>query len=122
MTGATLADSWKNNFRFQLNLMRQSMLSDALPPLDLECPSCTNSSLGLRCAEYLREGAQNTAVWKVEAKKRGSERDRMTEQNHVQLTSVESQRLKKKNSLYNILFYSSAWVLILGKGCLLSSR
>lgn len=74
MTGATLAGSWKNNFRFQLNFTRQSMLSDALPPVDLECPSCTNSSLGLRCAEYLREGAQNTVVWKVEAKKRGSER------------------------------------------------
>ena len=122
MTDVTLTGIWKNNFRFRLDFTRQLMLSDALPPLDLKCPSCTNTSLGLRHANYLREGAQNMAAWKVEAQKRGSERDRMTEQNHVKLTSLESQRIKKKNSLYNILFYSSAWVLILGKSCLHNSR
>lgn len=56
------------------------MLSDVLPPRDLKCPMCTNSSFGLQWADYLREGAQNMVVWKVEAWKRGSEKDRMTAQ------------------------------------------
>jgi len=45
------------------------MLSDAIPPPDLKCPSC---SLGLRDADHLREGVQDMVVWEVEAQKRGS--------------------------------------------------
>lgn len=95
------------------------MLSDALPPLDLEYPMSTNTSLGLQCAGYLREVAQNVVAQKV---RRGSKRDQVTEQNNVMLTCLESQCLKTKNPPQNILLHSSAWVLILGKDYLHNSR
>lgn len=85
MTDVTLTGIWKNNFRFQLDFTRQSMPSDALLSLDLKHPSCTNTSLGLR----------RFTVWKVETQKRGSKRDRMTEQNHVKL--IRKSVLKREN-------------------------
>lgn len=56
--------------------------------------------------------------WCGKWRPRGEEvRDTMPQQNHIRLVFVESQRLKKKNSLCNFLFYSSVWVLISGRVC-----
>lgn len=41
------------------------MLPDALPPRDLKCPTCPNTSLGLQRVDYLREWFQNMVAWKV---------------------------------------------------------
>lgn len=70
MTDVTLTGIWKNNFRFQLDFMRQLTLSDALPLRDLMC-----LFLGLMVCGLPERRAQNMVVCKVEAQKRGSEKD-----------------------------------------------